>query len=801
MGSAERIRDLLPSLWRPEPGEGGLLSALLEAAGRQLDQAKIEAGDTMQAHWIPFADGAILSPYVSAFRRRAGKRPLLPGDPEVQLHPYIDDVARLAGLLGLVPFTEPLDGRETVEAFRTRVIETMRLWKDGVATRMGLLGAARLALSGMPERAVQIEEFAPAGEVAQAVATAGAPSGMVGPLMRWRTESRTLLPVPVEVYIEGVAPVPGTVDATVNPIIELFEPSTGKGNGIAYEGSVAPGKTLALLPTHTSWLGTPAGLRSATSLPAAGLPADPTAPGPWSAVAGGPPHPVRALAQAPDGAVWAAVATNAGGTLWRLSNDGWKRAFPSLPDVFCLLVEGGTLWVGHARGVARLSVFDAVPDLEPDPAGGAGPAVHALARDRAGTIWAATDLGARRVGPLGGLTAVGPGSRPGKNDSALKAVQADQDGIVHFGGEAGVFRHDPSRGSWHVYLGATIDETIPDWRPWVPASDAAPDREVFLPKVTALLRGPDQSLWIGTELGLARYRATRHRGTYATRLEAFPELGTMPVHSLAIDERQRLWAGTDRGLLVFDGHHWFQRQGAALVRLPQRGQGGSDRAWQFDRASQAWQSMLPGGPGGFRADVPPPAAVTAAGEEPIAAMLWTDGAVARIGTLSEAGFTSDAAAAPGALRRRIKPDPTRIVEGVLPAMPRLEPGSRDFRYLAIEEAVPPTPRSHPAWTREGRLLPSPNVRAAPAEGRYLLAQALRELETVFTYNPAARVTFRWRPRAPLSVTVRLERQAPDEALPAVVYDRVFASMNLVRPAGARVRLAHGEALVKGGQDG
>jgi hypothetical protein len=798
MGSAERIRDLLPSLWRPDPGESGLLSALLEAAGRQLDQARIEAGDTMQAHWIPFADSAVLSPYVSTFRRRSGARPLLPADAEVQLHPYIDDVARLAGLLGLAPYTEPLDGRETVEAFRARVVETMHLWKEGIATRMGVLGAARLALSGMAERAVQIEEFAPAAAVAQPVATAGAPSGMVGPLMRWHTDSRALLPTPVEVYIEGVAPIPGTVDPTVNPIIELFEPATGKGIGIAYEGSVAPGMTLALLPTHTNWLGTPGGLRSATSLPADALPADPTAPGPWSAVAGGPPHPVRALAQAADGAVWAAVATNAGGSLWRLGRDGWKRAIPSLPEIFCLLAEGATLWVGHANGLARLSVFDpGAPALRPDPASVTGSAVHALARDRAGTIWAATADGAARVGPLGGLTFVGPGSRV-KNRSALNAVQADPDGIVHFGGKAGLFRHDPIRGSWHVYLGGAFDETIPDWRPWNPAGDDPPvDRDVFLPEVTALLRGPDQSLWIGTAAGLSRYRAIRRRGTYATRLEAFPELDAGAVHALALDERQRLWAGTDRGLLVFDGYHWFQRQGATLVRLPRRGQSGADRAWRFDRAGKAWQSLLLGVTGDFRADDSP--AVTAKGEEAIDAILWTDGAIARIGT-SEGGFTS-AGDAPGTLRRRIKPDPVRIVEGALPAVPRLEPGRQDFRYLAIEEAVPPTPLSHPAWTREGRLLPSPNVRAAPEEGRYLPAQARHALETVFTYNPAANVTFRWRPRAALSVTVRLERQAPDEVLAAVVLDRVFASMDLVRPAGARVRLAHGEALVKGGQDG
>jgi hypothetical protein len=795
MGSADRIRDLLPSLWRPEPGESGLLSALLDAAGRQLDQARIEAGDTMQAHWIAFADSAILSPYVSALRRRMGKRPLLPDDPEAQLHPYIDDLARLASLLGLVPFTEPLDGRETIEMFRSRVIETMRLCKEGVATRSGVLGSCRLALSGMPERAVQIEEFAPAAPIVEPVATAGAPAGMVGPLMRWQTDSRALLPTPVEIYIEGVATVPAKVDATVNPLIELFDPATGTGTGIAYEGLVEPGRTLALLPTHTSWLGTPAGLRSATALPAAGLPADPAAAGPWSAVAGLPQgSTVRAIAQTSDGSVWAAVTLSAGNGLWRLTPDGWQEAFSDLPEIFCLLAEGDVLHVGHFHGVARLSAFDSEPALKSEPRTATQAAVHALARDGAGTLWAATAMGAARVGPLGGLTFVGPGARK-KTETVLNMVQADPDGIVHFGGSDALFRHDPGRDIWHVYVGAEADETVPDWQPWSPAENGIPkDAEVFLPEVTALLRGPDQSLWIGTASGLARYRATRRRGTYATRLEAFPELGTVTVRALAVDERQRLWAGTDRGLLVFDGTHWFQRQSAALVRLSRGDRGDADRAWRFDRRRGTWQSVLAGASGDFKTHQPP--LITADGAEPVAAILWTDGAVARIGTLSEDGF-SDEAAAPGKLRRRIKPEPTSILEGVLPAMPRLLPGRQNFRYLALEEATPPLPRSFPAWTREGRLLPQPRARAAPAEGRYLLAQALRELETVFAYSPAARVTFRWRPRAALSVTVRLERPVPDESLPPIVPERVFESMKRVRPAGARVRLAHGEALVKG----
>ena len=798
MASADRIRELLPSLWRPEPEGADLLSALIGAAGRVLDGARVEAGDAMQAHWVRFADSALLSPHVAAFRREAGAPPLLPGAPEVAAHPYLDDLARLAALLDLSPFTEPLDGRERVEDFRARVFGTVALWKEGVGTRAAILGAARLALSGLPERAVQVEEFAPADVLSLPVATAGAPEGLVGPLMRWRVDSRAVLPTEPEIYIEGVAPVPGAVDATIDPVIELFDPATGTGRGLAYEGTVAPGQVLALLPGHASWLGGPSGALVATSLPAAdGTPADPTAAGPWAAEGGMPALPVRGFAETADGTLWAAFEeAGGGGTLARLGAGGWTVALSGLPALSCLLADGMDLLLGHATGVARLAALDAVPVPLPDPAAGAGPAVAALARDAAGGFWAATSRGAARLGPDGAPTLLGPGGRP-ETETALLAVEAGIGGELHFGGAAGLFRLDPASGRWHVFRGGATDETVPDWIPWDPGAHALPgDAAVFLPEVTALLRGPDAVLWIGTAAGLARYRARSLRASYATRLEAFPELGTGRVHCLAVDERQRLWAGTERGLLVHDGLDWFQAQGGVLVRLPRLPARPPDLDWRFDRGAGVWQSARAGAAAGFQAQTPAP--ITAA-EPAVTAIRWSDTVVARLGTMGADGaFATDPGAATGPLRARLKPAPDRILDGARPVLPRLPPGRSDWRYLSLEEAVPPVPRSFPAWTREGRLLPPPDAAAAPAEGRYLAAAALAERDQVFAYDPAARVSVRWRPRAALSVTVRLARQSPEEMLPAPVLDRIHAALQTVRPAGARVRLAHGEAVVRGG---
>jgi hypothetical protein len=465
----------------------------------------------------------------------------------------------------------------------------------------------------------------------------------------------------------------------------------------------------------------------------------------------------------------------------------------------CLLADGMDLLLGHANGLSRLHALDAVPLPLPDPVTVGGPAVAALARDPTGELWAATARGAARIAANDALTLIGPGERPA-TETPLVAVEAGVGGILHFGGAAGLFRLDPISGRWHVFRGGTTDETVPDWVPWDPATDTLPDdADVFLPAVTALLRGPDASLWIGTAAGLARYRARSLRATYATRLEAFPELGTGPVHTIAVDERQRIWVGTDRGVLIYDGLDWFQAQGGTLVRLPRLAARPVELDWRFDRGAGVWQSARAGDAAGFQAQTPAP--ITAA-EPAITAIQWTDTVVARLGAFNTHGtFDVDPDATVGPLRARLKPTPTSIVDGARPFLPRLPPGRSDWRYLSLEEAAPPVPRSFPAWTREGRLLPPPDAAEAPAEARYLADAALADLDQVFSYNPAARVAFRWRPRAALSITLRLAQETSDEVLPAPVLDRVYAAIQTVRPAGARIRLAHGETVVRGGDDG
>ena len=779
----------------------------MTTAGALVDAASIAAGEVMQAHWFRYSDSALVSPFVARFRSKEGDPPLTPGDVAVDLHPYIDDLARLAGLLALAPWREPLDQRETVEEFRRRIARTVALYRDGLGTRAALRAATLAALPvadraappGLRERGFTVEEAAPVAGRSALAAPRGAPAELVGPLMRWRIESGALAATAPEIYVEGVAAVADAIDATDQPIIERFDPATGTGLGIAYAGTVAPGQALAILPAFASWLGGEAGVATSRHEPGPEAGADPTAPGPWAADAGGPAGSVRGFAQGPDGTLWAAVNAGGVGALWRLDAAGWTEAVAALPEVHCLLADGADLLLGHANGLARLPAAGAAAVPLPDPAAGTGPAVRALARGGDGRIWAARATGAARLGAGDALEPVGPGARA-ETEARFDAVLVDRDGLVYFGGAPGLFLHDPRRGAWHVYSGETADELSPDWLPWDPATAALPDdAALFLPPVTSLLRGSDQTLWIGTAAGLAAYRARARLRTYGTLLEAFPELGTGPVTALAEDERQRLWAATARGLIVFDGLDWRQAQGGILVRLPRvEPDPLGFTHWSFDRGDGSWHAQERGGAGPPPVRMPAP--VTTA-EPAVTAIAWTDGAVARLGTLSAAGFAVDADAVPAALGMRYKPDAVRVLDGGMPAVPRLLPGGSDWRYLAREEATPPTPTGFPAWTREGRLLPPPGEAAAPLEGRFMTDAERALLEQVFTFNPAARVTFRWRPRAALSVLVRLERRGPDETIAPAVLDRLWDGIGRVRPAGVRVALAVGETIVRGGSDG
>jgi hypothetical protein len=810
MPSADRIVERLPSLYRPEVDATDLFTAFIRAIGSGLDGVSRESSDVMQSHWFASADSALFSEFVRRSRQLVGEPPVQRTDEIVSALPYLVDLPRLAGLIDRAPWLDPPTSRDRVEDFRRRLADAVAIYRQGLGTLAALRLATRIALPvsdrtvapGLRTRPFMVEEYAPLRERTQAVQARGQPVDMVGPLMRWTVDSGSQKPVLPAAFVRGVTPVPGVVDATRRPVLERVNLNDNTGTGLAYDGDLMPGQAVAFWPAHRSWLGMATGVDAAISSGDATSTANPTAPGPWATVDGSPAGTVVAFFQSADRFLWAAANEDHEGSLWRTDGTTWQRVLDGLPEVRCLAGRGDGLLIGLATGVTALALYtpDAAP--APDPAALAGPDVHALAPDVSGRWWAATSAGAAQLADDLSLMPIGPGARAATR-TPLYSVFVDVDGTVLFGGELGVFQFQTAQGRWYHYAGAAVDEASPDWLPFDPDADPLPDAEtVFLPPVRCLTRAPDAALWLGTDNGIARYLAREHRRTFTTLLEAFPAVTQAPVRALAEDERGRLWFATDTGLIVFDGADWWQRQGADLVRLfseptvwsPLERGVGELTFWRFVRGANRWQSLTPIGNATF-VSVDPTAVATT--QTPVRAVTWTDGVAPQLGGFDGDTFTPSADA-PAAVRVRFKSDALRIRDGGIPALPRLLPGSSDWRYLALEPEVVPQPSTFPSWTVEGRLLPEPQQGAAPLEGRYLAAMASELREQVFAFNPAAQVWMRWSPRELLSVLIRLGRTSPDEVVDPLVLGRVFDEASRVRPAAVRLGLAVDDQIVRVG---
>ena len=810
MPSATRIVDRLPSLYRPEVDAVGLFTAFVRAVGSRLDGVSRESSDVMQAHWFSSADSALFSEWVRRTRELTGEPAVRHTDDIVEALPYLVDLPRLAAMFDRAPWLDPPLSRDRVEDFRRRLADLVTMYRLGLGTMTAVRLATRIALPvsdreappGLRTRSFTVEEFAPLRISSQPIQARGQPLDMVGPLMQWAVASGSYNPALPTAFIVGVTPVAGLIDVTERPVLERVRVNDNTGIGLAYEGTLAPSQALALWPVYRSWLGTENGLDVSTSSADAESSASPVASGPWAAEGAGPSGTVVAFFQSADHVLWAAANDGGEGKVWSTNGSTWQEVLNGLPEIHCLAGRGNHLLIGLATGLTALELYSPGATPSPVPATLAGPGVRALAPDSAARWWAATSNGAARVENDLTLTMVGPGARPA-TVTPLHAVFVDVDGTVFFGGDLGVFQFQSTHGRWFRYGGAAVDEASPDWIPFDPDADELPGVDtVFMPPVRSIRRGPDAALWLGTGNGIARYLAREHRRTFATLLEAFPEVTQEPVHAIGEDERGQLWFATDTGLIVFDGGDWWQRRDADLVRfrsepavLPSLELNGAELTfWRFVRSANRWQSLTPSGTGGFVTNDPP---ASATAEPPVHALTWTDGVNPQLGSFDGTTFTPSEDA-PAAVRMRFKPDAVRILDGGIPALPRLTAGSSDWRYLSIEPEVVPQPLSFPAWTIEGRLLPEPNESAAPLEGRYL-ANIVQELrDKVFAFNPAARVWMRWSPRELLSVLVRLRRTAPDEVVDPLVLDRVFVEVSRVRPAAVRLGLAVDEQLVRFG---
>jgi hypothetical protein len=601
--------------------------------------------------------------------------------------------------------------------------------------------------------------------------------------MRWTIDNDSLDAATPTVFIQGIAPQPDKLDATVRPMVELYQAGGVKPRvGLAYTDTLAPGETLRLRPAASSWLGLPTGVQSAQSLPVGDAPADPTAPGPWQAVAGGPAGLIDYIQQTPDLVLWVA----AGGTLARFDGT-WSNALTGLGTVHALADDGQNLLIATDSGLLRMGLYPGGPFTSVPDAAFTGRKVLALYRAPDGRLWHGTDAGVHDA-PLQGV--------------AVNAIASDATGVFYFGTARGLFQWQPGTDSWHWYEGKTFGEGNADWQPYFPAKPSADQNfpaadTAFLPPVTSVLCDRDGSVWLGTENGIARYSAPADQSLeFETVLEAFPDLTTGRVFCVHQDGRGLLWFGTDRGLFRYDGRDWWQAQAGLWVHLGHAASlypSGAPRGqWRFDRASSKWQRL----DGAWIAFTDAPRSTA---EPAVRAIAWTAGVTADLGQWDGSTFSNPAPVAATKLIVRVKPNEQTIVNGGIPAIPRLPLGPSVWRYLSMEPQTVVPPGKTPWWSSEGRLFPTPPDLDAPGEGRYDVVTPPPESDfdrAVFAYLPAARVWFAWQPRRPFSVLVRLKKVAPAESIDPAVVDRVWQGLQQVRPAGVRVRLAVEEEIVK-----
>lgn len=809
----DALREHLPSLYRPDAEDTDLFSLFLRSTAEVIEAGGIDATTVLQAHWFEYADFALYHPYAARFR--ALSIPPVPTphprDPSLQSFPYVHDLARLTALLALPPWQNPPELREWVEAYRRRIARIVALYRNGLGTLDALRSMVeaqlppaapaptveetpeeRAARLENEDRAFSLEEYAPLVHHLTAVTAAGPPLELVGPLMRWTIANDGVAPAAPTLYIEGQTAVSGQVDATLNPVIELYRHRAGLPRvGIGFVGTVAPGETLALRPVYSSWLGTDTDVQQATS--ASG---NPTVPGVWAATAGAPTDcAVPAFVQVRDRGLWLAANTGdpLAGELWRFDGQAWMQAVTGLPEIFCMIEDGDSLLIGTEDGMKRLHLYPEDGIFAMADEGAPGQPVFAVHRAGDGVLWIGTDNGAR---PLGD-------PEPRLAGTNIFAIAHEPDGTLYFGGSLGVFLYQPGLDTFYYYAGEVGSETEEDWRL---LGETPPDEtQVFLPAVRAVFPAPDASLWLGTDRGFARYVARpqgRSLPAYTTQLEAFPDVADGRVYCIEQDERGWIWFGTDRGVLRYDGRDLWHYAGDTWRRLGHADLLYGDRlkpetrgAWRFQRATSQWQRFnIRTGFSNFTETV------RTSAEPGVRAVAWTDGVVGEVGAWDGTTFTAASAVDPAQLVMRFKPSALQVRNGGIPAIPRLPPGSSTWRYLSLEPETAPALASLPAWTVEGRLIPPPADWAAPPPGRYDKPTPPPPAyfdESVFAYNPAARVWFEWNGRRALTVLVRLQRRVPDEAIDPAILERVRQGIETVRAAGVEVVLVVEEELLGG----
>ena len=800
MPTFDKLVDRLPTLWRPQPGDATLLAQWLAAVGEAFDGGAADIQHVLRAHWFDTADAAAWARHFAADRRERGLGALRLGNAadrrEALRYPWLRDLPRLGAALDLPPWRDPASLREGVEEYRQRVGDVLAAYREGLVTPAAL---RRLVDAALPEDmaaplAAQRGRFAIEEPVALRSATTPLVSipavqegDRVAPLARWVLDGPD---VPAFV-IEGVA-ADAIGGATAQPMVERYTPAAAiKGIGVAYTGTLAPGQALGLAPSRRTWLLRGAALHPSAAETAANAARDPSANGPFAAAATLAAGRAVAVAGASDGSLWLIQRTQVTQRVHRFNGTTLQPIETDAPagPFHALVCAGDAAWLGTDAGLFRCPFWPDDGILRWQAVPGVSGAVRVLQEHGAGLIAAGGDgvwelavdgsvLAHRHAGlPLVGYLC----DAGGEWLATERALFVARDGQV-----------------WR-YAAEGTSEQLPDWVE-APAPDGV--LESPLPTCRTLAVTPDGSLWLGGPGGLARWFADAD-GT--TRLAAFPDLFAAAVHQLVVDERGMLWIAADEGLFRFDGRDLAQYDfagarwlplGDADLLFPDEGRSQPRGFWRYDRAGSRWLRF----DNLSRRFEEPTLPARAAASEPVAGLALQPALRAELGQWDGIAFTASAEVAPGELRLRLKPDETRVVDGVIPYLPPNDPAAT-WRYLQLAPS-PVTPAGRPWWSTEGQLFPPP-TRSAPVPGHHrdaasFLTEPQHEGQfdhSVFTYPPSARL---WvtQPLAPaVGIRVRLFAADPERPLDPAIAARVWQLLARARPAGVPLQLmAEGRIL-------
>ena len=233
-----------------------------------------------------------------------------------------------------------------------------------------------------------------------------------------------------------------------------------------------------------------------------------------------------------DGSIF--IGTEAG--LFRGTRQPFGMSFKSVAGLQGLAVHSvrrspaGDLWIGtEARGAARLDARTGKLDWFGEAQGLIGKAAYALRFDREQRLWAATEAGL--------FMAPAPYLKFSRIDALpperVWAVAEGTDGAVWAGGVGGLYEF--AAGRWKRLT----------------VKDGLSNTEVL-----TLGAGPDGVIWVGYRYGGGIDRVHPQAAGVTIEKGVQRKGNDGLAYFLQYDAKGRLWAGTERGVDMWDGTHW-----------------------------------------------------------------------------------------------------------------------------------------------------------------------------------------------------------------------------------------------------